>query len=312
RRHPRGGDEREGRPRASARREGDGRDRDAHARADERRACPAGWDGGDHRRGDDGAARLRDRRPGGARDPADAHRHADPLRAGRGRRADRGRARRVRCRRSRDAVRDDPRRRAVTPPIRYARSGDVHIAYQVIGDAPLDLVFVVGALTNLEVLWENADYRRFCERLASFARLILFDKRGMGLSDRVRVGTLEERMDDVRAIMDAVGSESAALMGVSEGGPLSMLFAATYPERTRALVLCGAEVKEETTDDWPWGEGTRDEFEEWTQIDRVVERWGKGLGAAVFAPSRKDDEQLRKLWGRLQVQSASPHDAVAF
>ena len=121
----------------------------------------------------------------------------------------------------------------MTPPIRYARSGDVHIAYQVIGDAPLDLVFVVGALTNLEVLWENADYRRFCERLASFARLILFDKRGMGLSDRVRVGTLEERMDDVRAIMDAVGSESAALMGVSEGGPLSMLFAACAGPRSR-------------------------------------------------------------------------------
>lgn len=196
--------------------------------------------------------------------------------------------------------------------IRYAESGEVHIAYQVIGEGPLDLVCVMGALTNLNVLWEDPEYRRFCERLASFSRLILFDKRGMGLSDRVRAGTLEERMDDVRAILDAVGSESAALMGVSEGGPMSILFAATYPERTRALVLCGAEVKEETTDDWPWGEDTRQGFEQSMDIDRVVERWGKGGGIDHFAPSRAGDERLRQFAGRLQVESASPHDAVAF
>jgi class 3 adenylate cyclase len=128
----------------------------------------------------------------------------------------------------------------------------------------------------------------------------------------VRAGTLEERMDDVRAILDAVGSESAALMGVSEGGPMSILFAATYPERTRALVLCGAEVKEETTDDWPWGETTREKFEQAMDIDRVVERWGKGGGIDNFAPSRAGDERLRQLAGRMQVESASPHDAVAF
>ena len=143
---------------------------------------------------------------------------------------------------------------SVSPPIRYAKSDDVDIAYQVVGDGPTDLVFVAGAMTNLEVLWEDPDYRRFCERLGTFTRLLLFDKRGMGLSDRVRIGTLEQRMDDVRAVMDAAGSESAALMGVSEGGPLSMLFAAAHPERTRALILCGAEVKEETTDD---GHGAR-------------------------------------------------------
>jgi len=136
---------------------------------------------------------------------------------------------------------------------RYARTGDIHIAYQVVGDGPIDLVFVDGAITNLDVLWENPDYARFCDRLASFSRLILFDKRGMGLSDRVRVGTLEERMDDVQAVMDAAGSKDAALLGVSEGGPMSILFAAIYPERTRALILCGAEVKEAKTDDWPWG-----------------------------------------------------------
>jgi pimeloyl-ACP methyl ester carboxylesterase len=197
-------------------------------------------------------------------------------------------------------------------PIRYAENRGIHIAYQVVGHGPVDLVCVMGAITNLNVLWEDPEYRRFCERLASFSRLILFDKRGMGLSDRVRAGTLEERMDDVRAILDAVGSESAALMGVSEGGPMSILFSATYPERTRALVLCGAEVKEETTEDWPWGESTREEFEQAMDIDRVVERWGKGGGIDHYAPSRAGDERLRQLAGRMQVESASPHDAVAF
>ncbi len=197
-------------------------------------------------------------------------------------------------------------------PIRYATNGDIHLAYRTVGEGPLDLVLVQGALTNLEVLWDIPEYRNHCEQLASFARLILFDKRGMGLSDRVRIGTLEDRMDDVRAIMDDLGSESAALMGVSEGGPMSMLFAATYPDRTRALVLCGAEVKEETTDDWPWGESTRAELEEYLTIQNVVERWGTGLSVGYFAPSRKGDERLRELFGRLQVQSASPHDGIAF
>jgi class 3 adenylate cyclase len=198
------------------------------------------------------------------------------------------------------------------PAVRYAQSGDVHIAYQVVGAGDVDLVCVLGALTNISVLWEDPDYRRFCERVGTFARLIVFDKRGMGLSDRVRVGTLEERMDDVRAVMDAAGSESAALIGMSEGGPLSMLFAATYPERTRALVLCGAEVKEETTEDWPWGESTRADFEQWMTIENVLERWGQGAIVDYVAPSRSEDQRLREWFGRLQVQSASPQDAVAF
>jgi pimeloyl-ACP methyl ester carboxylesterase/class 3 adenylate cyclase len=196
--------------------------------------------------------------------------------------------------------------------VRYARSGDVNIAYQLCGTGPVDLVFVMGWVSHLEYFWKEPSFARFLGRLASFSRLILFDKRGMGLSDRVRFGTLEDRMDDVRAILDAVGSETTVLMGVSEGALMSILFAATYPERTRALVLCGAEVKEETTDDWPWGEATRAEFEEAMDIERVVARWGKGLPADLFAPSRKGDPQLHEQFGRLQVQSATPHDAVAF
>jgi pimeloyl-ACP methyl ester carboxylesterase/8-oxo-dGTP pyrophosphatase MutT (NUDIX family) len=195
--------------------------------------------------------------------------------------------------------------------IQYARNGDLHIAYRVVGDGPVDLVVVAGSITNLEVLWENPDYRRFYETLGDFARVIVFDKRGIGLSDRVRIGTLEERMEDVRAVMDAAGSASAALMGSSEGGPMSMLFAATYPERTSALILCGAEVKEETTDDWPWGEATREEFEAHVTLENVLARWGQGLSWAHLAPSRKDDEHLREWWGGLQVQSASPMDAIA-
>ena len=200
----------------------------------------------------------------------------------------------------------------MSTPIQYARSGDVHVAYQVVGEGPIDLVMAMGSFTNLEVLWELSEYRRLCENLGSFARLLLFDKRGMGLSDRVHFGTLEERMDDIRAVMDAVGSESAALMGVSEGGPLSILFAATYPQRTRALILAGAEVKEERTDDWPWGEATREEFEEFMEPEELVPRWGKGLFLERFIPSRSGDEKLRAMLGRLQVQSATPTDASAF
>src|SRR5262245_6376283 len=127
-----------------------------------------------------------------------------------------------------------------TPKTRYARSGDLHIAYQVMGEAALDLVFVPGFVSHLEQDWQSPATATCLGRLASFSRLIRFDKRGTGLSDRVGgMPTLEQRMDDVRAVMDSVGSERAALFGVSEGGPMSVLFAATYPERTSALVLYG-------------------------------------------------------------------------
>jgi class 3 adenylate cyclase len=196
------------------------------------------------------------------------------------------------------------------PETRYAHSGDIEIAYQILGDGPIDLVYVAGAITHLDVMWEDPSYRRFCERLASFSRLISFDKRGMGLSDRVRIATLEERMDDVRAVMDAAGSERAALLGVSEGGPMSILFAATYPERTRALILWGAEVKEERTEDWPWGESTWEEFEE--SMSQIDERWGKGLGIWAVAPSTNGDEAIRRWWGRMQTNAMTPGAAVEF
>ena len=198
-----------------------------------------------------------------------------------------------------------------TPAIRYAQSGDVNVAYQVVGDGPVDIVFVEGSITNRHVMWEAPLYRRFVERLGSFARVILFDKRGMGLSDRVQAGTLEERMDDVRAVMDAVGSERAALIGESEGGPLSMLFAAAHPERTLALVLAGAEVKEDKTEDWPWGESTREEFEE--AMVGLSERWSEPPSSLrIFVPSRGDDPRLLEWFGRLKVQAASPAAAEVF
>ncbi len=194
--------------------------------------------------------------------------------------------------------------------IRYAHSGSVDIAFRTLGKGPLTLIYVAGSFSNLEVMWEHQDYRRFCERLASFARLVLFDKRGMGLSDRVEIGTLEERMDDVRAVLDAVGAERAALLGVSEGGPMSMLFAATYPERAQALILCGAEVKEEITADWPWGEMTRADFER--SIATLPERWGKAASASRFVPNAADPEFQRSWWARVQLQAATPRVATAF
>ena len=197
------------------------------------------------------------------------------------------------------------------PQIHYAHSGDVEIAYTSVGDGPVDLILVWGWLTNLEVYWDEPAFRRFVERLAAFARVIIFDKRGMGLSDRTTLGTLEERMDDVRAVMDAIGSERAVLLGVSEGAPLSLLFAASHPERTQALVFVGGEVKEVISDDWPWGQSTREEYDRYLDDFLVSDKWGKPA-PAFFAPSRRDDPALMEWLGRLERSSASPAAAVAF
>jgi pimeloyl-ACP methyl ester carboxylesterase len=195
------------------------------------------------------------------------------------------------------------------PSIRYARSGDVHVAYQQLGEGPLDLVFVPGAWSHLEVFWEEPSAARFLRRLAGFARLILFDKRGTGLSDRVEVlPTLEQRMDDVRAVMDAVGSERAALLGVSEGGPMCALFAATYPRRTTQLVLLGSSPRLLEADDYPWGRPARltDRF-----VERIERDWGQGISLPLFAPSAVGDERLERWFGRLERLGASPGAAVA-
>ena len=132
------------------------------------------------------------------------------------------------------------------PQTRFALSGDVNIAYQVIGDGPMDLVFVMGWVSNIDEFWTEPSFANFLQRLARFSRLIVFDKRGTGLSDRVdekHLPTLEQRMDDVRAVMDACGSTRAALLGISEGGPMCALFAATYPERTAALITFAPESR---------------------------------------------------------------------
>jgi class 3 adenylate cyclase len=197
--------------------------------------------------------------------------------------------------------------------VAFAQSGDVSIAYRVVGDGPIDLVYVQGAFTHLDVYWEQPAFRRYCERLGEFSRLILFDKRGMGMSDRVPGATpLDVRMDDIRAVMDAVGSESAAVMGESEGGLLAILFAAAHPERTRALILQGAEVRERRDADWPWGESTDDEAE--ASFQRVPQIWGHG-DIRRRVPSIADDPSVSAVdawWGKAQRNAATPAGWIAF
>jgi class 3 adenylate cyclase len=192
----------------------------------------------------------------------------------------------------------------MVPKTQYAKSGDVRIAYQVVGEGPFDLVFVPGFISNLDAAWEEPYRARVWTRLAAFSRLIMFDKRGTGLSDRtVGVPTLEERMDDVRAVMDAVGSQQAALFGISEGGAMSVLFAATYPERTRALVLYG----------------TYGHFRSWVlspdrieaALDHMEKSWGTGESLGLFAPSVASDETFRISWARFERLGASPSAVVA-
>jgi len=196
------------------------------------------------------------------------------------------------------------------PETRFARSGAVHIAYQVVGDAPRDLVVVPGWVSNIEVFWEDRTVARFFGRLASFSRLILFDKRGTGLSDRVaEMPNLETRMDDVRAVMDAVGCERAALCGYSEGGPMSALFAATYPARTSALVLLGSFARLRPDADYPSSRGSPDEEQAW--LESCEREWGGPVGLDQRAPTLVGDEQARRWWARYLRMSASPAAAVA-
>ncbi len=193
----------------------------------------------------------------------------------------------------------------MTTPIRYAKSGDVNIAYQVTGDGPLDLVLVSGFFSHLEIQWEWPALAHFLDRLGSFTRLIRFDKRGTGLSDRgVGLHDLETRMDDVRAVMDAVGSEQAALFGYSEGGPMCVLFAATYPERTRALVLYGTYAKRLWSDDYPWAP-TPDER---AAVARdLEENWGETSDISTMLPHADPAES--EWFHRMARASLSPAGA---
>jgi pimeloyl-ACP methyl ester carboxylesterase len=196
-------------------------------------------------------------------------------------------------------------------PVRYTQSGDVNLAYQVVGSGPIDLVFVMGWVSHLEYFWKEPGFARFLRQLASFSRLILFDKRGTGLSDRVPLNalpTLEQRMDDLRAVMDAAGSRQAVLVGVSEGGPLAALFAATYPERTRALVMIGTYARRTRSRSYPWG---RTEEEQQAFLQEIHAGWGGPVGIESRAPSRAQDPAFRDWWAAYLRMGASPGAAVA-
>lgn len=203
------------------------------------------------------------------------------------------------------------------PEIRFAKSGDVHIAYQVVGDGPVDLVYIYDWIGNLELQWENPFYARLLERLSSFSRLLLFDKRGNGLSDRtvdLDLFTLEVRMDDVRAVMDAAGSEQAVLFGDGDdGAPLAAVFAAANPDRTRALVLFEARAKTLKAPDHPWGyepsalDVWTAERESFWGTDAFARRWLRTL-----APSVANDDRIVRWYSRLLRQSASPGTEAAY
>lgn len=197
------------------------------------------------------------------------------------------------------------------PSTRYVKSDDVHIAYQVIGKGPIDLLIVPGFVSNVEAMWQSPDQSAFFRRLASFCRVILFDKRGTGLSDRgSQIFTLEQRMHDVQAILDEVDSERAALMGISEGGPMSLLYAATYPERTSALVLYGSYAKRSRAPDYPFGW----DDEQWQRVFADMEHnWGAphALSIAMRVPSVADDPHAAERMASYFRASASPGAAVA-
>lgn len=197
------------------------------------------------------------------------------------------------------------------PETHYARSGDVNIAYQVIGSGPIDLVFVMGWVSHIEYFWTEPRLAHFLRRLASFSRLILFDKRGTGLSDRVPVEslpTIEQRMSDLRIVMNAVGSKRAAICGISEGGCMSAVFAATYPEQTQALILIGTYAKRIWAPDYPWAP-TKEERALFMQ--EILDHWGSPVGLEARAPSLANDPQFRHWWATYLRMCASPGAALA-
>jgi pimeloyl-ACP methyl ester carboxylesterase len=199
----------------------------------------------------------------------------------------------------------------MTGEMKYARSGELWLAYRVLGDGPRDLVFAPGYMSHLEQNLEWPPYARFLERLASFSRLIVFDRRGTGLSDRILdLGSFEEMMDDIAAVMDAAGSERAALFGGAEGGPMCALFAATYPERTTALVLGASYARRTKAPDYPWG---LDEEGQQRVLDAYETRWGMdSFGVRVLAPSVADDERFRRWHAQACRFAGTPGSAEAW
>jgi len=197
------------------------------------------------------------------------------------------------------------------PQTRYAKSGDLSIAYQVVGTGPIDLVFASGWISNVELGWELPRIARFYERLASFTRLILFDKRGTGLSDRVpdaRPPTIEERTDDIRAVLDAVGSKHAAIFGISEGGNMSIVFTATHPSRVTALITYSVFAKRVWSPDYPWAP-TPEQRGQW--LNALEHRWGGDVDLDVLVPSVVNDEPTRAWFARMSRHSVSPSAALA-
>lgn len=194
------------------------------------------------------------------------------------------------------------------PSIKYAKSGDLHIAYQVVGEGPFDLIVSQGWVSNIGLIWDNPLTAYFLSQLARFSRLIIFDKRGTGLSDRPgRMPTLEERMDDLRAVMQASGSEQASILGISEGASMSMLFAATYPEKVRSLALFGAFAKRVWSPDYPWAPTPekRQVF-----FDTIENHWQDEMDLGVIMPSIGRSPEQTAFWSNFMRMSASPGAAL--
>ncbi len=198
----------------------------------------------------------------------------------------------------------------VGPSTRYARNGDVHIAYQTLGSADRDLVLLAGIFSHIELQWEDPRYERFLNRLASFSRLISLDMRGVGLSDRSdHLPLLEDQMDDLTAVLDRVGSKKAALFGVSQAGPMAILYAACFPQKVDALILYGAYASSRRQADYTWG---RDP--EWIEqfLAQLDQRWGQASFLEQLAPSHIGDEAFEEWWGRFERYSSSPGNALAY
>ena len=191
------------------------------------------------------------------------------------------------------------------PETLYAENGEIHIAYQVLGDGERDIVFVPGAMSHLDLLWEDRETASFFRRLATLGRLILFDKRDTGLSDRAPAySPLEERMDDVRAVMHAAGAGEATLFGYSEGAPMSILFAATYPERVSSLILGAATARYRQAPDYPCGRGSDEMLDSLEKI--AAHRWGQGATIDWFLPSRANSPHARQMFARFERMAVSP------